>query len=327
MGFEEEVRTVSRLLLLLLLPGCAFLAPKINKTAPALYNMEEPLALHKEPEDELVRRELPAGSFTGVYVKAAAESLEDLGEEPAGVLVDRVVENSPGQFAGIEKGDLILEANGAPVRYESEWRKLELESKPGTKLEVLYDRAGVERTAAIIAKERAQAAGRSVVQRFREEERVGIVVRTATEVEARAAGLGPGGGAFVVGLGLTSPWRKAGLRFGDLIVEAGGKPVDHPHVLLQAIRDAPEKGSVKLVYLRDKQRVELEAAVSRRAQEQQLTQVPLLYYFERDRDQKKFWVFFGIYKRVVTAAAKETTVLWFFKFRSGDSDRLEEATE
>ena len=38
--------------------------------------------------------------------------------------------------------------------------------------------------------------------------------------EARAAGLGPGGGAVVVGLSERSPWRAAGLRFGDLIVAA-----------------------------------------------------------------------------------------------------------
>ncbi|MHC4938281.1 MAG: PDZ domain-containing protein [Planctomycetota bacterium] len=314
-------------LLLLLLPGCAFLAPKINKTPPALYDMEEPLALHQEPEDELQRRDLPAGSFTGVYVKAAAESLEDLGEEPDGVLVDRVVENSPGQFAGLEKGDLILEANGKPVQYESEWRKLELESKPQTRIEVLYDRAGSERACTVVTAERAAPADRKAAQRFREEDRVGIVVRTATEVEARAAGLGPGGGAVVVGMAQTSPWRKAGLRYGDLIIESGGTPIDHPNVLLQAIRDAPNKGSVKLVFVRDGARMEIDGAVSRRAQEQQIAQVPLLYYFERDRDQRKFWVFFGIYKRVVTAAARETTILWFFKFRSGDSDRLEEVKE
>ncbi|MFQ5517227.1 MAG: RNA polymerase sigma factor, partial [Acidimicrobiia bacterium] len=78
-----------------------------------------------------------------------------------------------------------------------------------------------EAEAVVQAMERLRPADRGETERFREEDRVGVVVRTATEVEARAVGLGPGGGAVVVGLSRTSPWREAGLRFGDLIVAAG----------------------------------------------------------------------------------------------------------
>jgi len=318
---------LSRLLLLLLLPGCSLLAPRINKTAPALYDMEEPLALHQEPADDEERRALPAGGFTGVYVTDARVSLEELGEAPEGVLVDRVIENSPGDFAGLEKGDLIVEADGQPVGYASEWRRIELESAPGTKVKIIYDRAGVEQTATIEAVTRAHVADRTPVERFREEERTGIVVRTATEVEAVGVGLGPGAGAVIVGMARTSPWRAAGLRYGDLIVEAGGKDIDHPNVLLLAIRDTPAKGRLKITYYRDGARTEVEAPVSRRAREQQIIDIPLLYYYEKDRDRVVRWVFFAIYKHTRTNAARETRILWLLKFRSGDSDRLEEVQE
>jgi len=318
---------VIRRLPLLLLPGCAFLAPKMPDEPPALHDMEEPLRLHQAPDDEQKRVTLPKGSFTGVYVGQAARSLEDLGEEPEGVLVERVVENSPGAFAGLRKGDIVLLANGSPVRYESEWRKLELETAPASDIHVVYDRAGAERDATITTEKRNEPALREPVERFREEDRVGVVLRTATEVEARDAGLGPGGGAVVVGLSRGSPWRNAGVTYEDLVVEAGGNPVSHPNVVLRAIRDAPEKGRVRLVIRRNGERIEVDAAVSRRAQEQKIAQVPLLYYYEKDRDRKKFWVFLGVYKRVVTDAARETTVLWLFKFRSGDADHLEEVAE
>jgi C-terminal processing protease CtpA/Prc len=327
MGFEEEVRPVMRLLLLLFLPGCAFLAPKVNNEPPALHDMEEPLALHEEPKDEAERRALPSGSFTGVYVRQSAESLDQLGEAPEGVLVERVVENSPAHFAGLRKSDLIVEADGKPIGYRSEWRRLELETPPGSKLRIVYDRAGAEREVTLETVRRAEPADRQGTERFREEDQVGVVVRTATEVEARGAGLGPGGGAVVVGMARTSPWRAAGIVYGDLIVEIGGNPVDHPNVVLQTIRDAPENARIPVVFLRQGERREVEAPVSRRAQEQQIAQVPLLYYYEKDRDRKKFWVFFGAYKRIVTPAARETTVLWLFKFRRGDSDRLEEVSE
>ncbi|MHC4953770.1 MAG: PDZ domain-containing protein [Planctomycetota bacterium] len=318
---------MSRRILLLLLPGlmgCSLLAPRINKKSPALYDMEEPLALHQEPADEQERLALPSGGFTGVYVTDARQSLEELGEAPEGVLVDRVVENSPGEFAGLVKGDLVLEADGKPIQYSSAWRNLELESAPGAKLRVLYDRAGAELEATIEVAARARAADRQPAQRFREEDRTGIVVRTATEVEARGAALGPGAGAVIVGMARTSPWRTAGLVYGDLIVQVGDKPVDHPNVLLAAIREAPKKGKLQLVYLRGQERLEIEVPVSRRAQEQQIIDVPLLYYYEKDGDRVVSWYFFAIYKHTRTAAARETRILWIFKFRAGDSDRLEE---
>jgi len=318
---------VIRYLPLFLLSGCAFLAPKINQEPPALHDMEEPLALHEEPDDEAARRELPSGSFTGVFVRESTQSLDQLGSAPEGVLVERVVENSPAQFAGIERGDLVVEADGKPIRYLSEWRKLELETAPGAEIRIVLDRAGAERETKLTTERRAAPAARQDTERFREENRVGVVVRTATEVEARAAGLGPGGGAVIVGLARTSPWRAAGLVYGDLIVEANGREISHPNVLLEVIREAPENAKLKVAFTRGGERREVEAAVSRRAQEQQIAQVPLLYYYEKDRDRKRFWVFFGAYKRIVTPAARETTVLWLFKFRSGDSDRLEEVSE
>lgn len=326
--------------LLLLGPACSLLAPKIDKKSPALYDMEEPLALHKEPADEKERRALPAGGFTGVYVTEIAQSLDELDDEAAGVLVERIVENSPAAFAGLKRGDILLEANGTPLGYPSEWRQLELNAKEGDRVAILYDRAGSDRSVEFVFAARAQPSMRKVTHRYREEARVGIVVRNATEAEARAADLGPGGGAVVVGLSKESPWRGVapgitapgitdgtGVMYGDLIVEAAGNPVNHPNVLLAAIRDAPKKGTVAIVLLREGTRRTLELPVSRRAHEQKMIDIPLLFYYEKDRDRTTVSIFLGIFKRTKTRAAAETRILWIFKFRAGDADRLEEVSE
>jgi len=261
----------------LLLPAC--FGPKLPRHQVALADMEEPLALHGAPDDEEAREELALGGFTGAYVADSRQSLEEMDREPEGVLVTRVVENGPADVAGLRDGDLILEADGKELAWASEWRKLELAAQPGQEIEVVYDRAGAEREARIVAAARLHPAGREDPDRFREEDRVGIVVRTATEVEARGAGLGPGGGAVLVGMSRTSPWRGAGLKFGDVIIEADSKPVSHPHVLLRAIRDAPKDGIVKLVYVRGGKRSPVDVPVSRRAQETLKTSIPLLYYY------------------------------------------------
>ena len=311
-------------LLFLFTPACKYLQTQLPTESVALFDMEEPLPLHEEPKDEEARRDLPRGGFTGIYVSDARQSLEEMDEEPDGILVARVVENSPADAAGLTEGDLLLEANGQPLRWASEWRALELETEPGSTLAILYDRAGADRETELGVVARVHPTERHPTERYREESRVGIVVRTATEVEARAAGLGPGGGAVVVGLSRGSPWRAAGLRFEDLIVQAGETPISHPDVLLRAIRDAPEDGTIELTYVRDGQRATLEAPVSRRAQEMTKITIPLLYVYEKDRDLRRFWVLLWIYQNKRTPAAWETTVFWFFKFRGGDADRLQE---
>lgn len=307
--------------------ACSFLEGKLPTEKPALYDMEEPLALHQEPDDEEQREALPAGGFTGVYVADARQSLEEMESEPEGVLVQRVVENSPGDAAGLVEGDILLEVGGKELSWASEWRDAELNAEPGTELTVVYDRAGAEREAKLTVVRRVHPAERAAVERFREEDRVGIVVRTATEVEARAAGLGPGGGAVVVGLARSSPWRSAGLRFGNLIVAVNGEPVAHPGVVLKAIRDAEENGAVKVAYLDDGARREIEAPVTRRATETTKVSIPLLYYYEKDRSTKRMSIFFWIYQHKRTPAAWETKIFWIFKFRGGDADRLEEVKQ
>lgn len=334
------MRFLPLLLLPVLLPGCSLLAPKIDEKSPALYDMEEPLALHTEPADEEARIALSPGGFTGVYVTEVTQSLDDLEDGAEGVLVDRIVENSPAAFAGLKRGDILLEANGKVLGYPSEWRQLELAAKKGETVTILYDRAGSDRTTKLVFVARAQPAMRKKTRRYREEARVGIVVRNATESEARAAQLGPGGGAVVVGLSKTSAWRGVdrgateggitdgwGVMYGDLIVEAAGNPVTHPNVLLGAIRDAPSKGTVTITFVRDGKRIERELPVSRRAHEQKLIDIPVLYYYEKDRDRTTVSILLGIFKRTKTRAAAETRILWFFKFRSGDADRLEEVDE
>ena len=316
------------LLLASVLVGACSLPGRLPRESPPLADMEEPLRLHEVPDDEVLRMELPPGSFTGVHATDARTELEEMDEGPEGIRVARIVENSPAEAAGLEEGDLLLEVEwegGSRVlRWASEWREVELASLPGTRLRVLYDRAGAEREADLVVMPRVRPAARAEVQRFREEHRVGIVMRTATEVESRAAGLGPGAGAVVVGLARGSPWREAGLRFDDLLVEAGGQKVAHPQVVLDTIRAAPAQGKVHLRYVRDGAPHEMEAPVSRRAREMKRISVPLLYGYTKQGDFRRVWIFFGLYKHTRSAAAWELRLFWLFKFRGGDADRIEE---
>ncbi|MEZ6196609.1 MAG: PDZ domain-containing protein [Planctomycetota bacterium] len=314
----------------LLLGACAALSRPLPEAQPPLADMEEPLALMEEPQDEEARLALPVGGFTGVYVKTGAETLDELAEGADGVLVERVVENSPGAIAGLAEGDLLLEARGprdaGPVElaFPSRWREVELASREGDEIAVLYDRAGAERETTVRVVRRLAPPDREAGERFREEKKVGIVVRTATEVEARGAGLGPGGGAVVVGLSKASPWRAAGLRFGDVIVEAAGRRVEHPQVVLDVIRARDSDDRVDLRVRRGEEDLAVDAPLSRRQSEAQEVSVPPLFGWESKGERSSWSFLLGFLGYEETAAAWRGKFLWFITFGGGDVDALEE---
>lgn len=290
--------------------------------------MEEPLALFAEPDDEAQRLELDAGAFSGVVVVDGRRSLEALLGEPEGVLVERVVENSPGAAAGLEPGDLLFEletaAGARDLHWPSEWQAAERAARAGEVWKVGLDRAGRELRAELELVARVKPAPRTQAARVREEERVGVVLRGATEVEARAAGLGPGAGAVVVGLSLDSPWRAGGLVFGDLITHADGEPLGHPEALVERVRAADPDARLTLAVRRAEQTFEVALPLSRRARETSHVKIPLIFSYEREREASSTSVLLGVVRVRRTSAAWDARLLWLFSFGRGDADRLVE---
>ncbi|MCC7013838.1 MAG: PDZ domain-containing protein [Planctomycetes bacterium] len=315
-----------RLLLSLALAVSACSTDELARQAPPLVRMEEPLELLTEPDDEAARAALAPGVFTGLTVGDARASLDAMLVEPEGVVVLSIVENSPAQAAGLEVGDIVLEVRGresVALHWPSEWRRIELEAEAGAKLLLTIDRAGTESELELVPQARLRPATRERGERFREEQRVGVVLRTATEVEARAAALGPGAGAVVVGLTRESPWRSAGLVYGDLIRAVDGDEVAHPSTVLEAIRAQPEDGALELEVVRAGSLVSVHAPLSRRAQELTELSIPILFSYEKSRDRSATSLLLGLFRYESTPAAWRLRILWLFALSGGDADRLE----
>lgn len=308
--------------------ACSFTSHELAQDPPPLFDLEEPLDLRQEPKDEAARLALAPGSFTGIYTSDSRQSLDALLQDPEGVLVARVVENSPADVAGIEAGDLLLEARlegrTLPLHWPSEWRKIEIDTPPGREIALVLDRAGVDKSAQLVTARRARAAERDESARFREDEHVGVVVRTATEVEARGAGLGPGAGAVIVGLSRGSPWRRDGLVLGDLITSVAGNPCAHPEVLIAAIRATKSDSTLPLDFVRGAEKRHVDVHVSKRESEMREISIPFLYSYSNDRGHHETSFLFGLYHHESTKAAWKTRLLWLISFSGGDSDRLEE---
>ncbi|MCB9892243.1 MAG: PDZ domain-containing protein [Planctomycetes bacterium] len=310
--------------------SCSLFEEDLPKEAPALVDMEEPPAAQHEPDDEAARRALPLGSFTGAYV-VASNPLGVLRGE-VGVLIERIVENSPAHAAGLQEGDRLLEVHAPPtfdhleVDAASTWGKIEREAVSGTPLDVLFDREGREREVTLVPVARVAPGPRQPVERLREEAHIGVVLRTATEVEAHAHGLGPGGGAVVTGLSQRSPWRAAGIQLGDLILAVDGRAITHPQVVLDGILEAVDRDaeSMSVQYARGGHALTCESAISEREGEVRGFTVPLLFSYENKRKRSEWALLLGLLGNESTAVASRFRILWFITFESGDADLLEE---
>lgn len=326
MTARRIIRSVCAAFALVPLGACALFSSNVPRQRPPLHDMEEPLALSAAPDDEAQREKLPLGSFTGIYAGDARSSLEAMLSAPAGVVVAKLVENSPADVAGVAEGDVLVSATVSgteqALQWPSEWRALELATSPGTPIDVALDRAGAEVRAHIVTVARVHSADRDKVEKLREEEHVGVVLRNATEVEARAAGLGPGGGAVVIGLSLASPWRADGVVFGDLIRTAGGARVDSPQVVLDQIRASVKAGHLELEIVRDGAARTLDAHLTRRETETREVSIPLIFDYENDRGLHTTSFLIGLVHYQSSEAAWRMRLLWFISFGGGDADRL-----
>jgi C-terminal processing protease CtpA/Prc len=309
--------------------GCGVFQTELPTQALPLEDMELSRARLAEPRDEAQRQALPLGTFTGVEVADARRTLESQLTAPEGILVTGVVENSPAVAAGIQEGDILLEAaldkdQQSPLQWPSDWYGLEQTAAPGSSIHVRFDRAGREGETTLRPVKRLAPPRRLTGSVFREEAKVGVVVRTASEVEAHAAGLTRGQGCVVVGLASTSPWRRAGVLFGDLILKIHDKPVTTPQALLAAIHALDRGDAVEITVFREGKRIDLSTSVSQRARETRAFKIPLIYAYENRRGIEKTSILCGLYRRRKTAVASRTTLLWLIQFTRGDANRLEE---
>ncbi|MCB9877659.1 MAG: PDZ domain-containing protein [Planctomycetes bacterium] len=299
---------------------------KLPEEPPALSDMQEPLDLRHEPEDEAARAAMPAGTFSGLTMADARDTIAARLGEPGSLTIAAVVENSPADQAGLRVGDLVLEVQVGreqprELRRPSEWRQLELASEPGAKVVLLVDRAGREARAELTLVPRAHPAVRQPGETYREENRVGVVFRTATEVEARSAGLGPGGGVVLIGMSAKSPWRAAGLQYRDLIVAVDDLPLLHPQDLLATLLDSTRE-RVRLTFDRDGARHQVTAQLSARAHEMSEVSIPLLFSYEAGRGKSEWSLLMGLLGYESTKAAWRFTLLWLIGFGGGDADTL-----
>jgi len=146
----------------------------------------------------------------------------------------RVEPGSPAEKAGLEAGDVIVEANGAPITGPEQLVSAVRKSGAALELTVRDSRTGRDTAVQVVLggskpkvplpKEPAMPATNSGATPW------GAVTELVFHNDEFAV--------KVTEVGVGSPAARAGLRPGILILEANGKPVLHPNELEEAIRNS-----------------------------------------------------------------------------------------
>lgn len=205
-----------------------------------------------------------------------------------GVAIEKVVEGSPAANAGLRDSDVIIAVNGDEVASSRKLTRLITEIDPDhtAKITVLRNGSQQDVTATLGRRPTPRfengafattLPGRIEIPDIKEFPRIdvpGIAIAPGMEGRSFAWGVGQGrsigvavypmtkqlgerygidGGVMINNVREDSPAAKAGLRAGDVIVEADGKAVKNNLDLIRAINGKKE-GDIQVTFVRDRDR-------------------------------------------------------------------------
>ncbi|HXF06243.1 MAG TPA: PDZ domain-containing protein [Blastocatellia bacterium] len=190
-------------------------------------------------------------STIGVY-------LRDEGGTPSGAFIDGVIPGSPADRAGLIGGDIIIEANGLPIRGGHDLRRFLRTVSPGVPLTLKFLRDGEQHEAILIPGLGASASDRS--SGTRPHGFFGIDPSDLRRVPV------PGKSIWGVRLSdilLNRPADLAGLREGDIVIEFNGHPIRTERELFRRINETTPYATVSVKIVRDGQELVIPVKLGR----------------------------------------------------------------
>ncbi len=211
--------------------------------------------LAKEVVTQLIEKGKVQRGWLGVLIQPVDEDIaQALGlEEARGALVSRVEPDTPAAGAGIRPGDVIVGFDGTPVEGPRDLAKKVARAGPGHVARIEIIREGERRTLEVKLGElpaEVAAAQEPVQERTAGTAELGMRVAVLDQ-ELRQRFEIPEGveGLVILEVDPDGPAAEKGLQPGDVIADAGGRPVRSVADLRAAVR-AAEKAGRRAVLLR-----------------------------------------------------------------------------
>jgi serine protease Do len=209
-----------------------------------------PASMAQNVMSQLIKNGVVHRAKMGVSVQGVTSELaKSIGlSDVRGALVSEVEAGSPAERAGIERGDVILSLNGAPVSDSNSLRNRVANSDPGSKATVTIFRKGREETKQVQLIERPSEQRASNGQEPEGNRgRFGLSMSPLTPDAARELNVRAKRGLVVEDVAPASPASNAGIQSGDVILEVNHQAVSSVSEFQSAMKDAAEKPALLLV--------------------------------------------------------------------------------
>jgi serine protease Do len=187
--------------------------------------------------------------YMGIYAEdASPEMAEHFGVKGRnGILVDKVIVDSPAGKGGIEKGDIIVKMNGKAVNDWNNFRYEIARLSPGTKITLTVIRNSEEKDIEVKL-EAKESKGALSETDDKETKQLGITVQDLTPELAQQFGYkDEKSGVIVSEVDSASPAAEIGITAGTLITEVNRQKVENTQSFWELVKKA--KDSV-LLYIK-----------------------------------------------------------------------------
>ena len=220
-----------------------------------------PIKMVENVSDQLIENGKVSRGYLGVFIRDLdAKLARSFGYDGKGVLVEQPIEGSPGEKAGMKRGDIVTKVNGVAVESADDLRNYVASLKPGTKVSVeLYrlenptDAKGKLLTIDLVIGEQPDAATVARVtpgatpggedDASKMLGKLGLEVEDYTEVTAKRLGQKFVPGVIVKSVRAGSVAEAAGVLIRNVITDVQGKPVaDVKQFVAELSRHDLEKG-------------------------------------------------------------------------------------
>jgi serine protease Do len=201
--------------------------------------------------DQLVSEGTVTRGWLGVQIQnLSAELARSFGlEGKRGALISDVLgEDSPASKAGLKAGDIIVELNGVPVDSNTHLVHLVADIHPGETVNLKYYRDGkLASTKITVAKRTVEEAFAAPPRDLQGEKgRLGISGQNLTPQLASELSATSKAGVVLVEVDPDGPAEDAGLRRGDILIEANRQPIRTVDDLQRILTEVPQGGDVLL---------------------------------------------------------------------------------
>jgi serine protease Do len=192
--------------------------------------------------------------------------------DAGGALVLEVTKSSPAEKAGLKKGDVITRLNDEKIESPEDLYETVHGLKPGDKVTVTFKRDGKEQTAPAVLGESKNA---PFVYKYKYDYQMPEMPAfpgpesfvwgpMPPKLGIKAQDAEDGKGVNVLDITQGSAAEKAGLKKGDVITSYDGNEVNSANELVQQVREARDKSTVKVKILRSGKSQELEIRIPRK---------------------------------------------------------------